>query len=119
MLLAQSWQQARDMDKAAQAYTEAARRTTASGDADFRLGQIYIQQEKWQAAATALGEALKKGSLSSPGRVQLMLGMSHYYLGQHDQALAAIQASVCYRDVEKEALRWLQQLRAMPEAAWN
>lgn len=115
-LLAQSWQQARETDKATTAYIEAAKRTKISGDADYRLGQIYVQQEKWQPAAAALAEALRKGQLSSVGRAQLMLGVSHYYLGHTEQALTAVEAAVRYPDVEKEARRWLQQLRAMPAA---
>jgi tetratricopeptide (TPR) repeat protein len=111
MLLAQSWQQARDMDKAARAYIEAAKRTKASGDADIRLGQIYIQQEKRQAAAAALTGALKKGRLSTPGPAQLMLGVAQYYLGHHKQAVAAVETASRYPNVEKEAKRWLRQLR--------
>jgi tetratricopeptide (TPR) repeat protein len=119
LLLAQSWQQARELDKAEQGYIEAAKRATTSGTADFRLGQIYAQQEKWPAAAAALAESLKKGHLSSPGHAQLMLGVSHYYLGHTQQALTAVEAATHYSDVEKEARRWLQQLRATPMAARN
>jgi tetratricopeptide (TPR) repeat protein len=115
-LLAQSWQQARELDKAEQAYIEAAKRNKSSGDPDFRLGQIYLQQGKWQAAADALTGALKKGGLSSPGRTQLMLGVSHYYLGHAQQAMAAVEAAARYPDVEKEARRWQQQLRNTPLA---
>lgn len=111
LLLAQSWQQARELDKAEQGYIEAAKRAKTSGNADFRLGQIYVQQEKWQAAAAALAEALKKGQLSSPGRAQLMLGVSYYYSGHGEQALTAVEAATRYPDAEKEARRWLQQLR--------
>jgi tetratricopeptide (TPR) repeat protein len=113
-LLAQSWQQARELDKAEQAYKEAARRNASSGEPDFRLGQIYVQQGKWQAAADTLSAALKKGGLPSPGRAQLMLGVSYYYLGHTQQAMAAVEAATRHSDVEKEAQRWLKQLREAP-----
>ncbi len=112
LLLAQSWQQAHELDKAEQGYIEAAKQAKSSGNADFLLGQIYIQQEKWQAAAAAMAAALKKGQLTSPGRAQLLLGVSHYYLGHTEQALIAVETATRYPDVEKEARRWLQQLRA-------
>jgi len=115
-LLAQSWQQARELDKAEQAYVEAAKRNKSSGEAEFRLGQIYVQQEKWQAAADAFTGAVKKGALSSPGRAQLMLGVSQYYLGHMNEARSAVEAATRYPDVAKEARRWLQQLRGTPLA---
>jgi tetratricopeptide (TPR) repeat protein len=112
LLLAQSWQQARELDKAEQGYIEAAKRAKSSGTADFRLGQIYVQQERWRPAVAALSEALRKGQLSNPGRAQLMLGVSHYYLGETEQASTAVEAAIRYPDTEKEARHWLRQLRA-------
>lgn len=116
-LLAQSWQQAREPDKAAAAYREAAKRSTDSGDADFHLGQIYVQQARWQAAADAFTRALKKGKLSSPGRTHLMLGVARYYLGQPDTALQSLKAAAGYKDTEIEARRWLQHVRPAVTAA--
>jgi tetratricopeptide (TPR) repeat protein len=110
--MAQSWQQARELDKAEQGYIEAAKRAKSSGTADFRLGQIYVQQERWRPAVAALSEALRKGQLSNPGRAQLMLGVSHYYLGETEQASTAVEAAIRYPDTEKEARHWLRQLRA-------
>jgi hypothetical protein len=43
-----------------------------------------------------------------------MLGVSHYYLGHMQEAKSAVEAATRYPDVEKEARRWLQQLRDAP-----
>jgi tetratricopeptide (TPR) repeat protein len=111
LLLAQSWQLAREPDRAVTAYTEAAKRSKDSGDADLRLGQIYVQQERWQAAAGAFSTALKKGHLTNPGRAHLLLGVAQFYLGQPQQAAASLSKAAEYKDVEKQARRWLAQIR--------
>ncbi len=111
LLLAQSWRQAREPDKAAAAYMEAARHSPDSGEADFQLGQIDMQQSRWQAAADAFSRALQKGKLTVPGRAHLMLGVARYYLGQRDAALPSLEAAAGYKNTEKEAREWLQHLR--------
>ena len=112
MLLASSWQQARELDKAESAYVEAAKRSKSSGAADFALGQINLQRQKWQAAADAFARALEKGKLSSRGRAHLLLGITQYYLGHRAEAQKSLETSLNYPDVEKEARHWLKLMRS-------
>lgn len=112
LLLADSWWRAREPAKAASAYREAAVRDTKTGKANFRLGQIYVQQEKWQAAVAALGEALKRGHLANPGRARLLLGISRFYLGDLDDAARWLEAAAHDAAARDAARRWLRQVRA-------
>lgn len=110
-LLGQSWRQAREPDRAERAYREAVRRSKADGNAGYALGQLYVQQEKWQAAADAFAAALQQGHLSQPGRARLLLGVSQWYLGHGRAAAAALEAARRDPEVKAEAGRWLAQVR--------
>ncbi len=114
ILLAESWQQARELDNAARAYREAVKRAKDDGSASYRLGQLYVQQEKWQAAADAFTGALRQEHLSEPGRARLLLGISQWYLGHPRQAAEALVAAQHDPKVKAEARRWLAQIRRSP-----
>lgn len=111
LLLAESWQQALAFDKAETAYREAAKRSKDDGTPDYRLGHLYVQQERWQPAAEAFDRALRQGHLASPGRARLLLGVSLLYLGHRSEAAKALEAAARDSDVTAEARRWLRQAR--------
>lgn len=110
MLLAQSLQQARELDRAEAAYRKAVKRSKDDGTAAYRLGQLYVQREQWQSATDALTRALHQGHLSSPGRARLLLGVAHLYLGQRREAAKAFKLAEHDPDVKAEARRWLRQV---------
>lgn len=111
MLLAESWQRAREPDKAETAYRQASDRSKEDGTPDYRLGQLYVQQEKWQVAADAFTRALRRGHLASPGRARLLLGVAQLYLGRVRESATSFEAAQRDPEVKAEARRWLSRAR--------
>jgi tetratricopeptide (TPR) repeat protein len=108
-ILANAWQQARELDKAIRAL-ETASQLNEKGRLYQQLGQIYVEQEQWQKAVTAFDNALIKGGLKQPGLAYLLQGMSHYELGNQDRARQAFSKAAKYSKQKKSAAQWLDYL---------
>lgn len=94
----------------AEASLKAAARLSDEGDIYKKLGQIYVEQERWDEALDAFGKALQKG-VDKVGPTQLLLGVAAYNVGQNDRARTALLAATKYPDSEKNARQWLNYLR--------
>lgn len=108
--LANAWQQARELDKAILAL-ETASKLNDKGSLYQQLGQIYVEQERWRQAVSALDNALGKGGLKQPGSAYLLLGMSHYELGNLSGARQAFGKAAKYGKQRKAAMQWLDYLQ--------
>lgn len=84
--LGQTWQLAKENDKAIPALTEAAA-LSEDGELDSQLAQIYLNTEKWDKAIAAAERALEKGQLRNEGTPHLVKGMALYNTGQYARAL--------------------------------
>ncbi len=107
--LATAWQQAKELDKAITAL-EKASSLSKKGRLYHRLGQVYVEREKWQKAIVAFNKALAKNGLKQPGATYLLLGMSHYELNHIKQARAAFNKAKNYRKQRKAAIQWLDYI---------
>lgn len=107
--LANAWTQAREFDRAVSAL-EAASKLSDKGILYQQLGQIFVEQEKWQQAAKALSKAVNKGGLKQPGNAYLLLGMSYYELKQIVNARHAFTAAGKYRKTQSAAAQWLSYI---------
>jgi len=105
-LLANSWTQAREYERAANALQKASE-LNQSGELFFRLGRIYFEQESWEKAHTALRKALKKGGLKDPGTTHILIGMSCHELQWNGKAKKAFNSAKRYRKTRKIAQQWL------------
>jgi len=108
-LLAESWQLARENDKAAAAFTELATLTN-DPSAYYRLGYIYFTQEKWDAASKALAAAVKNGALQDKPDAWLLLGISAYHNQETATATRALNQALNHESTRQQAQWWLNKL---------
>ena len=102
--LANTWHAAKELDKAAALYLEAA---GMSGDADLyrKAGNIQMQAEQYADAAKSFDKALEKG-VSSPERVYLALAESYLNRKKYSDALRYVKKAEQYPKTEKTAKSW-------------
>jgi len=108
-LLANTWLQARDRDRAI-APLERAAELSGDGNLYVRLGQVHVSEERWDAARSALSKALKKGGLRDTGNVHLMLGIANASEERWADAERAFRAARQYDQSAKAAAQWLDHI---------
>ena len=108
-LLANAWTQAKEFDRAIKALDRASQ-LSAKGALYQQLGRIYVEQEKWSLAVTALSKALEKGSLKNKGDTYILLGMSYHELDQPKQARQSFQKARKLAKTRKAASQWLNYI---------
>ena len=91
-ILSAAWLQAEDLDKSIAALKQAAQ-LSSKGDLESRLGQLYMEQEKWPQAVSHLKRALQKGKLKRPSQIHLGIGMSLFQMGKLDEALQSLKVA--------------------------
>ena len=101
---------AKEFDHAVKAL-ETASRLNNKGSLYQQLGQIYVEQEKWALATTALNKAINKGRLKNTGESYLLLGMSHYEQQQLTHAKKAFLKAAQYSKHKKAAMQWLDYIK--------
>ena len=104
--LAHAWTMAKEFDSAVMAL-ETASKLNDKGSLSQQLGQIYVEQEKWDLAINALRKAISKGSLKNTGTTYLLLGMSYYELNNTQQAKKNFLKAAQYGKNKKAAMQWL------------
>lgn len=108
-LLAHFWFNAREFEQAKVALSKAAT-LSETGQEDLLLARLYIDDYDWKQAVPLLQKAIRKGGLKSPGRAQLMLGVSAYHTQQKELARRALLKAQKTPNLQKEANYWLAQL---------
>lgn len=108
-LLANAWTQAREYDKAIDALKTAAKLSN-QGNLYQRIGQIHFAREHWPLAIDAINKAFKRGGIKQPGQAYLILGMSHFELGNKSQARKALLQAAQYSNSRKSANQWLSYI---------
>ena len=107
--MANSWQQAKEFDRAISAL-ETASKLDDKGSLYQQLGSIYASQEQWNEAVISLNKAISKGGLKKPGSTYLLLGISYYELKKTDQARKVFLQAASYSRAKKEANQWLEYM---------
>lgn len=108
-ILADSWLQARERDKA-RAPLERAAELSSDGGLYVRLAQLHLGDEEWAAARRALQRALEKGGLRNPGQVQLLLGIAHAGERHWTEAERAFATAARHPETERTANAWIANL---------
>lgn len=111
-VVAGAWYQAREMDKALEAY-ERAGGLSDEGKIDLQRASIMSSQENWEGVIEAATRALEKGGLneSQQGNANLITGMAHFYLGDLDAAEEAFKRAENYGRIRTAAREWLNHVR--------
>ncbi|MCK5120476.1 MAG: tetratricopeptide repeat protein [Methylococcales bacterium] len=108
--LAQAWRTAKEFEYAIKAL-ETASKLNDKGHLYQQLGQIYVAQEKWTAAITALNKAISKGGLKNAGATYLLLGMSYYEQNNLSNAKRAFSKAAQFSKHKKTAMQWLDYIK--------
>lgn len=112
-ILAYSYQQINQNDKAIETYKDAAELYPDDGQLDYSIALIYYQQEDLPNAYTYFSSAAKKGHLSSLYGVYIQLASIGFEINKLDEALAACDAAAQLPEAAKDAQ--LPQLRSAIE----
>ncbi|MEE8119257.1 MAG: tetratricopeptide repeat protein [Gammaproteobacteria bacterium] len=107
--LAQSWINAREMDKAVEVLGFAGN-LSDDGELYLRQAQILTQSAKWGPAITAAQKAIDKGGLKNPGRVYMVLGSAAAEADKLDVARRAFRNARSYSKTRRAANQWLQYI---------
>lgn len=105
-LLAQAWQQAKEDEKSIDPLKAAAARS-ADGDMYVRLGQAYINLDRYGEAVDALRQAIDRGQLRRPDQAHIMLGLSLFELQKYRPAKQAFQVAERDKRSRKAASQWI------------
>lgn len=107
--LAQAWNMAKEQDLAINAL-EKASKLNEKGRLYLRLGQIYVEQEKWNLAIKSLNKAISKGGVKDTGSIYMLLGMSYFETKKNKLAKNSFIKAAKYSKNKKAALQWLNYI---------
>ena len=103
--LAQSWNSAKETEKAIPVMLAAAK-LSATGELHAQLGQMYLNMDKWQQAIAASQQAIEKGGLRNEGMSHLVIGMAQFNVGEYNQALTQLAKAQEFDGSRGMAQQW-------------
>lgn len=106
-LLADLWLEARERERATEAYAKVAA-TSKNGELDEIVGKLRMEDGDWPRAANALARALDKGGLREPERTRLLLGVAWVKAGEADRAVAVLADVARQPGMRATAEHWLR-----------
>ena len=106
-LLADLWLEARERERATDAYAKVAA-TSKNGELDEIVGKLRMEDGDWPRAANALARALDKGGLREPERTRLLLGVAWVKAGEADRAVAVLADVARQPGMRATAEHWLR-----------
>lgn len=113
-MVASSFEQSRDFDKAAVQFEKAAQYAEAREDkAEMyrRQGNAYIRAEEYTKAVAALLKALEN-DVENPGRVYMSITEAHFYNNNFREALKYVQEAKKFTNERRNASSWEQYIRS-------
>ncbi len=99
------------LQKAADAYGEAAKLDPKDAELDMQRGHLLVDLEKWADAKSALTAAIGKGTLKRQGEALILLGTAEYELGNQQAAIAAYEKARAFPNTKSMAETWLKSVR--------
>ena len=99
------------VQKAADAYGEAAKLSPDDGELDMQRGHLLSDLEKWPDAKAALSSALAKPNLKRRGEALILLGQAEDALGNQQAAIAAFEKAKAFPSTKTMAESWLKSVR--------
>lgn len=113
-LMAGSWRQAQEVEKAIPAMEIAASKSD-SGELYTQLGSIYLDGDQFGKAIDAINKGLQRGGVKRPDTARLVLGMAHFNREEYDKALEAFKAAGRDDRSEKYAEQWIKYMNSEVE----
>ncbi|MFN2328238.1 MAG: tetratricopeptide repeat protein [Chromatocurvus sp.] len=108
-LMAGSWRQAQEVDKAIPAMEIAASKSD-SGELYSQLGNIYLDGDQFDKAIDAINTALQRGGVKRPDTARLVLGMAHFNKEEYQKAREAFRAAGRDERSEQYAKQWIKYM---------
>src|SRR6056297_385995 len=110
-LLAGSWRQAQEVDKAIPVMEVAASKSD-SGELYSQLGNIYLDGDQFDKAVEAIQTALERGGVKRPDTARLVLGMALFNLEEYGKAREAFRAAGRDERSEQYAKQWIRYMES-------
>lgn len=116
--LGQVWYNARELDKALDAYGKASE-FAKDGEIDFTRAYLYLDLENWKEAVSSIQSALQKGGLDEvkTGNAWFLLGISYASMNNYSQAREAFNKATNYKKTRNNAEQWLNHLTTLENRA--
>jgi tetratricopeptide (TPR) repeat protein len=110
-ILANAYFNSREFDKAIPPLKEAARKSD-KGQLSYRLGQAYLQSEKWADAEKALSASLKKKGIKTndKGMIWMLTGISQLERERYKAAKNSMFKAIKFKNTKKDAEKWIRFL---------
>lgn len=115
-ILAESWVQAQELDRALIAFQQAAP-LAKDGNLYLRQGQLYLAKENWSASIESLNQSLQKGGLKREGLAHVALGIAYYSAGSKERALGSFRKAMEFPKYKREASEWINHLNTESASA--
>lgn len=113
--LAQSWQLAKENDKAVPVMLSAAQ-LAEDGELYAQLAQTYLNMDKFDEAIEASHKALDKGELRNQGVTHLVLGMALFNKQKYVDALDQLAKAEEHKNSRGMARQWSKFVRSEQES---
>lgn len=110
-IMGSAYRQAQEITKAIPAMEVAAEKSE-DGELFARLGNVYLDGDKFDEAIIALEKALKRGGVRRPDNAQLSLGMAYFNAKEYDKARKAFRAAGKDERSETYAKQWIKYLNS-------
>ncbi len=108
-LMAGSWRQAQEIDKAIPAMETAASKSD-SGELYSQLGSVYLDGDEFDKAIEAINKGLQRGGVKRPDTARLVLGMAYFNREEYDKAREAFKAAGRDERSEQYARQWIKYM---------
>ncbi|MDD3763299.1 MAG: tetratricopeptide repeat protein [Nevskiales bacterium] len=107
-LLGDSWMMAREYGKAETVLQRAAK-ISESGEIYYRLGQIYVEDERWTDALPALDKARAKG-IKKVADATYLQGIAAFHTGNRKLAVELLRKAKDSDETRNSATQWLNHI---------
>lgn len=108
-LTGNAWRQSQELEKSIPAMEQAAAKSN-TGELYARLGAIYMDNDDYQKAITAINRGLSRGGVKRPDTSRLVLGMAYFETKQYDKAREAFEAAGKDERSKDYAGQWIKYM---------
>ncbi len=112
-LLGDAWTMAREYGQAEKVLLQAAS-ISESGEIYYRLGQIYVEDERWKDGLSALSKARAKG-IKKMGDATYLQGIAAFQAGNSKLAVDLLRNAQQYDESRSAAGQWLNHIAQLEE----
>jgi tetratricopeptide (TPR) repeat protein len=109
-LTGSAWRQAQETSKSIPMLEKAAAKAE-DGELFVRLGNVYLDGDKFQQSVDAIEKGLKRGGVKRPDQARLALGMAYFNLGEYASAKKTFREAAKDERSEKYAKQWLKYIQ--------